>query len=124
MYDHSRLAFKIPYALYLPSIHRFTWSVNCTIDHKSLKGRGCWKSIHLLYLLAENTSHAVQVLFLTLQFPENRSTFASKNVFSEKRSPSFPMAHALTIILSSFFTQVFFIEEINFNFCKHSNLFG
>lgn len=34
------------------------------------------------------------------------------------------MARALTIILSSFFTQVFFIEEINFNFYKHSNLFG
>lgn len=34
------------------------------------------------------------------------------------------MAHALTIILNSFFTQVFFIEEINFNFYKHSNLFG
>lgn len=34
------------------------------------------------------------------------------------------MAHAPTIFLSSFFTQVFFIEEINFNFYKHSNLFG
>lgn len=101
MYDYFRLVFKIFYVLYFFFIYRFIWFVNCIIDYKLFKGRGCWKFIYFLYLLVENIFYVV--FFLILLFLENRSNFVLKNVFFEKCSLFFLMVCVFIIIFSFFF---------------------
>lgn len=98
LHDHSS---SPVHCTFLP--YKSLQYITCTIDHKSLKGRGCWNSIHFLYLLAKNTSWPMLFLANGISREQNQP-FLQRMYFLKKRGPSFPMSHALTIFLSSFFT--------------------